>query len=94
MAQIPHGHGLVEPQSDLWGIPIAHEVGAAVQRIAEGESALAVPFGPDKLTERSQGLAMERKSPQDLTRIARALRQAKSIDPAQKGQVPSTKGTL
>ncbi len=26
--------------------------------------------------------------------LARALRQAKSIDPAQKGQVPSTKGTL
>jgi imidazoleglycerol-phosphate dehydratase len=26
--------------------------------------------------------------------LARALRQAKEIDPAQKGQVPSTKGTL
>jgi len=102
-ASVPMDEALAEVSLDLSGRPAVvfdvNFVGAKIgtvdtQLIGEFISRLAATAGMNLHVTLPRGANDHHIAEAIFKALARALRQAKAIDPAQKGQVPSTKGTL
>ena len=102
-ASVPMDEALAEVSLDLSGRPavvfdvnfVGDKIGAFdTQLIREFISRLAAVAGMNLHVTVPRGANDHHIAEAIFKALARALRQAKSIDPAQKGQVPSTKGTL
>jgi imidazoleglycerol-phosphate dehydratase len=102
-ASVPMDEALAEVSLDLSGRPavvfnmnfVGDKIGTFdTQLIREFISRLASVAGMNLHVTVPRGANDHHIAEAIFKALARALRQAKSIDPAQKGQVPSTKGTL
>jgi len=102
-ASVPMDEALAEVSLDLSGRPavvfdvnfVGDKIGTFdTQLIREFISRLAAAAGMNLHVTVPRGANDHHIAEAIFKALARALRQAKSIDPAQKGQVPSTKGTL
>ncbi|MBC8372526.1 MAG: imidazoleglycerol-phosphate dehydratase HisB [Planctomycetes bacterium] len=102
-ASVPMDEALAEVSLDLSGRPavvfnvnfVGDKIGTFdTQLIQEFISRLAAAAGMNLHVTVPRGANDHHIAEAIFKALARALRQAKSIDPAQKGQVPSTKGTL
>jgi len=102
-ASVPMDEALAEVSLDLSGRPavvfdvnfVGDKIGTFdTQLIQEFISRLAAVAGMNLHITVPRGANDHHIAEAIFKALARALRQAKSIDPAQKGQVPSTKGTL
>ena len=102
-ASVPMDEALAEVSLDLSGRPavvfnvnfVGGKIGAFdTQLIGEFITRLAAVAGMNLHVTVPRGANDHHIAEAIFKALARALRQAKSIDPAQKGQVPSTKGTL
>ncbi|MDP6546477.1 MAG: imidazoleglycerol-phosphate dehydratase HisB [Phycisphaerae bacterium] len=102
-ASVPMDEALAEVSLDLSGRPAVvfnvnftgDKIGAFdTQLIQEFITRLAAVAGMNLHVTVPRGANDHHIAEAIFKALARALRQAKSIDPAQKGQVPSTKGTL
>ena len=102
-ASVPMDEALAEVSLDLSGRPavvfnvnfVGDKIGAFdTQLIREFISRLAAVAGMNLHVTVPRGANDHHIAEAIFKALARSLRQAKAIDPAQKGQVPSTKGTL
>ncbi|MBL7220204.1 MAG: imidazoleglycerol-phosphate dehydratase HisB [Phycisphaerae bacterium] len=102
-ASVPMDEALAEVSLDLSGRPavvfnvnfVGDKIGTFdTQLIGEFISRLAAVSGMNLHVTVPRGANDHHIAEAIFKALARALRQAKAIDPAQKGQVPSTKGTL
>jgi len=102
-ASVPMDEALAEVSLDLSGRPavvfdvnfVGDKIGTFdTQLIREFISRLAATAGMNLHVTVPRGANDHHIAEAIFKALARSLRQAKAIDPAQKGQVPSTKGTL
>lgn len=102
-ASVPMDEALAEVSLDLSGRPAVvfnvnftgDKIGAFdTQLIQEFITRLAATAGMNLHVTVPRGVNDHHIAEAIFKALARSLRQAKAIDPAQKGQVPSTKGTL
>ena len=102
-ASVPMDEALAEVSLDLSGRPavvfdvnfVGDKIGTFdTQLIREFISRLAATAGMNLHITVPRGANDHHIAEAIFKALARALRQAKAIDPAQKGQIPSTKGTL
>ncbi|MDP6635497.1 MAG: imidazoleglycerol-phosphate dehydratase HisB [Phycisphaerae bacterium] len=102
-ASVPMDEALAEVSLDLSGRPavvfdvnfVGDKIGAFdTQLIQEFITRLAAVAGMNLHVTVPRGANDHHIAEAIFKALARALRQAKAIDPAQKGQVPSTKGSL
>ncbi|MCP4377891.1 MAG: imidazoleglycerol-phosphate dehydratase, partial [bacterium] len=102
-ASVPMDEALAEVSLDLSGRPaVVFDVNFAgdkigtfdTQLIQEFITRLAAVAGMNLHVTVPRGANDHHIAEAIFKALARSLRQAKTIDPAQKGQVPSTKGTL